>query len=259
MSSVETLVDLLSDSHRAFLTDLTRSARHSLARRLLAREEAQAHYDAGTMPGRLPETRAIRDGDWTCGPLPADLLDRRVEITGPVDRKMVINALNSGANVFMADFEDATSPTWRNIMDGQQNLYDAVRTHDHLQAPSQRQALRADEPPRHPDGPPPRPSLGGAPLRSRPRTDPGLAVRLWHLPVPQRRGADRARHGPLLLPAQAAVLGRSAVVERRIRTVSVVAWSPAGHHQGHGAHRGPFPPRCRWRRSSGRCATTQRA
>jgi malate synthase len=75
----------------------------------------------------LPETAAVRDGDWTVAPLPADLLDRRIEITGPTERKMVINALNSGASVFMADFEDANSPTWDNQVQGQANLADAVR------------------------------------------------------------------------------------------------------------------------------------
>jgi malate synthase len=75
----------------------------------------------------LPETAAVREGDWKVAPLPHDLLDRRVEITGPVDRKMIINALNSGANVFMADFEDSNAPTWDNVVQGQRNLYDAVR------------------------------------------------------------------------------------------------------------------------------------
>ncbi|MBA3733717.1 MAG: malate synthase A [Actinobacteria bacterium] len=79
------------------------------------------------LPDFLPETRSVREGDWQVAPPPQDLLDRRVEITGPVDRKMMINALNSGARVFMADFEDSCSPTWQNIVEGQQNLIDAVR------------------------------------------------------------------------------------------------------------------------------------
>src|SRR6185436_14788232 len=81
----------------------------------------------GVRPDFLAETAAVRSGDWKVGAIPADLLDRRVEITGPVDRKMIINALNSGANVFMADFEDATSPTWANLVGGQANLMDAIR------------------------------------------------------------------------------------------------------------------------------------
>ena len=94
---------------------------------LARRAQRQGEFDAGELPDFLPETRAIRDGDWTCAPIPADIVDRRVEITGPVDRKMVINALNSGANVFMADFEDANTPTWDNNLQGQINLRDAIR------------------------------------------------------------------------------------------------------------------------------------
>jgi malate synthase len=97
-------------------------------RRLLARRaEIQYRLDAGWKPDFLPETRAIREGDWWVAPIPPDLQDRRVEITGPTDRKMVINALNSGANVFMADFEDANTPTWENLIEGHANLIDAVR------------------------------------------------------------------------------------------------------------------------------------
>jgi malate synthase len=97
-------------------------------RRLLARRaEIQRQLDAGWKPDFLPETKAIRDGDWRVAPIPHDLQDRRVEITGPTDRKMVINALNCGANVFMADFEDANTPTWDNLIEGQANLRDAVR------------------------------------------------------------------------------------------------------------------------------------
>jgi malate synthase len=95
---------------------------------LLARREArQAEIDAGALPDFLPEKREIRESDWKVAPIPADLLDRRVEITGPTDRKMVINALNSGARVFMADCEDSLCPTWSNVIDGQVNLHDAVR------------------------------------------------------------------------------------------------------------------------------------
>ncbi|MGA7866990.1 MAG: malate synthase A [Stellaceae bacterium] len=97
-------------------------------RRLLARRaEIQRRLDAGWKPDFLPETKAIRDGDWRVAPIPPDLQDRRVEITGPTDRKMVINALNCGANVFMADFEDANTPTWDNLVEGQANLREAVR------------------------------------------------------------------------------------------------------------------------------------
>lgn len=94
---------------------------------LKARRERQAFYDAGGLPDFRDDTRALRDGDWKVAPLPKALLDRRVEITGPVDPKMVINALNSGAKVYMADFEDSTAPTWDNLIAGQRALIEAVR------------------------------------------------------------------------------------------------------------------------------------
>lgn len=93
---------------------------------LTARQERQKRLDAGEKLDFLPETKRIREGDWSIAPLPADLQDRRVEITGPVDRKMVINALNSGAKMFMACFEDASSPTWENMIGGQINMRDAI-------------------------------------------------------------------------------------------------------------------------------------
>ncbi|HEV3103201.1 MAG TPA: malate synthase A, partial [Candidatus Dormibacteraeota bacterium] len=93
---------------------------------LRKRDERQALLDAGEMPQFLPSTAQIRDAEWTVAKAPTDLQDRRVEITGPTDRKMVINALNSGARVFMADFEDANSPTWSNLVEGQVNLIDAI-------------------------------------------------------------------------------------------------------------------------------------
>ncbi len=92
---------------------------------LAERRTRQQLFDGGSLPGFLPETEGIRRGDWIAAVIPPELLDRRVEITGPTDRKMVINALNSGANVFMADFEDANSPTWSNCIEGQRNLRDA--------------------------------------------------------------------------------------------------------------------------------------
>jgi len=103
-------------------------------RELLARRaERQRDLDAGWLPELPPATREPRAGEWSVAPIPEDLLDRRVEITGPVERKMVINALNSGANVFMADFEDSCSPTWANVLEGQANLTDAIeRTIEHV-------------------------------------------------------------------------------------------------------------------------------
>jgi malate synthase len=118
--------DLLDAGALDFLTDLHRRFDPRRRALLAARAERQARFDAGALPDFLPETRALREDDWRVAPIPAPLLDRRVEITGPVDRKMIINALNSGAKVFMADFEDSTAPTLGNLLDGQRNLRDAV-------------------------------------------------------------------------------------------------------------------------------------
>ncbi|MCB9949341.1 MAG: malate synthase A [Rhodospirillaceae bacterium] len=117
---------VLTPEALAFVAGLERKFGQRRRELLARRAERQARLDAGELPGFLPETQAIRDGDWTVAPVPADLRDRRVEITGPVDRKMVINALNSGAKVFMADFEDANTPTFANQIDGQINLTDAI-------------------------------------------------------------------------------------------------------------------------------------
>lgn len=111
----------------AFVADLQRKFNGRREELLALRVERQKRLDAGEKPDFLPETAKIRESDWTVAPLPKDILDRRVEITGPVDRKMIINALNCGANVFMADFEDASTPTWANMIEGQYNLADAVR------------------------------------------------------------------------------------------------------------------------------------
>src|ERR1700726_2921484 len=118
---------ILTPEAQAFLSKLT-AVFESRRQELLARRRTvQQDIDNGKLPDFLPETAGIRQGDWKVTPIPKDLRDRRVEITGPVDRKMIINALNSGANVFMADFEDSNSPTWENVISGQVNLRDAVR------------------------------------------------------------------------------------------------------------------------------------
>jgi malate synthase len=116
--------EILSPEAKAFLEGLHRKFNARRLALLAARAERQKRFDAGESPDFLAETAAVRAGDWKVAPIPADLLDRRVEITGPVDRKMIINALNSGAKVFMADFEDASSPTWANMIEGQANLKD---------------------------------------------------------------------------------------------------------------------------------------
>jgi malate synthase len=123
-SELET--QILTPEATAFLTRLGRRFEPRRQELLAARRSRQQRIDAGELPDFLPETAHIREKEWTVAPIPHDLLDRRVEITGPVDRKMIINALNSGANVFMADFEDSNSPTWQNNLEGQLNLRDAV-------------------------------------------------------------------------------------------------------------------------------------
>ena len=119
--------EILTPAAIAFAAKLQRAFGGRRTELLARRQARQADLDAGKLPDFLPETRAIRDGDWTCAPVPADIQDRRTEITGPVDRKMIINALNSGAKVFMADFEDANTPKWDNNIQGQINLRDAIR------------------------------------------------------------------------------------------------------------------------------------
>src|SRR5438132_11613571 len=118
---------ILTREALAFLADLHRHFNRTRQDLLHRRAERQVRIDRGDMLDFLPETASVREGSWKVGPLPSDLQDRRVEITGPTDRKMMINALNSGASVFMADFEDANTPAWRNVVEGQLNLVGAVR------------------------------------------------------------------------------------------------------------------------------------
>src|SRR5208283_914219 len=119
--------EILTPQAVEFAARLQRAFGGSRAELLLRRAARQRELDAGKLPDFLPETRAIREADWACAPPGPDIQDRRVEITGPVDRKMIINALNSGASVFMADFEDANTPKWDNNIQGHINLRDAIR------------------------------------------------------------------------------------------------------------------------------------
>ena len=137
--------EILTPEALAFVAALQREFRTERDRLLEARVERQAELDAGTLPDFLPETQEIRESDWQVAPAPPELQDRRVEITGPVDRKMVINALNSGACVFMADFEDANSPTWQNNVEGHVNLRDANERTISLDTGEKRYEL-ADDP-----------------------------------------------------------------------------------------------------------------
>src|SRR5437868_8978625 len=120
-------LEIVSPEALAFVAKLQRAFGNRREECLQRRQDRQVALDRGEALDFLPETKSIRESDWTCAPIPADLRDRRVEITGPTDRKMVINALNSGAKIFMADFEDANSPTWANMVEGQINLRDAIR------------------------------------------------------------------------------------------------------------------------------------
>ncbi|HSX62783.1 MAG TPA: malate synthase A [Tahibacter sp.] len=130
---------ILTPAALAFLAALHRRFDARRRQLLEARTTRQARFDAGELPDFLPETRTIRESVWTVAPIPAALRDRRVEITGPVERKMIINALNSGAKVFMADFEDSSAPTWEAMLDGQINLRDAVAGTIEYRAPDGRE------------------------------------------------------------------------------------------------------------------------
>lgn len=127
--------EILTAEALEFLAGLHRRFEPRRQELLAARGDREGELAAGVRPDFLPETRHIRQDDWKTAPPPPDLLDRRVEITGPVERKMLINALNSGARVFMADFEDANSPTWQNNLDGQVNLIEAIEGGIELRTP----------------------------------------------------------------------------------------------------------------------------
>src|ERR1700687_1944920 len=132
--------DVLTPAALEFVAGLHREFNATRQQLLKARHERQARFDAGELPDFLPETRSVRDGDWKVAPISnADLQKRWVELTGPTDRKMLINALNSGADVYMADFEDANTPSWQNMLEGQINLIDAVERTISFENPDGRQ------------------------------------------------------------------------------------------------------------------------
>ena len=118
--------EVLTPKALAFVARLQREFGGRREELLRLRDERQRRIEGGELPHFLTTTSAVRDSEWKVATAPKDLQDRRVEITGPTDRKMLINALNSGARVFMADFEDANSPTWFNLVEGQVNLTDAI-------------------------------------------------------------------------------------------------------------------------------------
>jgi malate synthase len=144
---VQGFEDVLTAEALGFVEELERAFGERRRELLARRAERQAEIDAGGTLDFLPETREIREADWRVAPVPEPLRDRRVEITGPTDRKMVINALNSGARCFMADFEDANSPTWRNLVEGQRNLTDAIERTIEFDDPRTRREYRlVDDP-----------------------------------------------------------------------------------------------------------------
>lgn len=131
----EAFAEILTPSALAFLAELHRHFEPRRQELLRRRQQHRAEFAAGRQPDFRPDTAQLRESDWRVAPVPADLQDRRVEITGPTERKMVINALNSGAQAFMADCEDSLSPTWSNVVQGQLNLHDAVRRTITLETP----------------------------------------------------------------------------------------------------------------------------
>jgi len=143
--AVADVARVLTPEAAAFVAMLHRRFESRRASLLERRRDRQQELDAGWMPDFPAETAQIRESEWTVAPIPDDLKDRRVEITGPVDRKMVINALNSGASVFMADFEDSCSPTWKNVIEGQANLTDAIERTISYVAPETGKAYRLNE------------------------------------------------------------------------------------------------------------------
>ena len=194
------------------------------AARGAARARAQRLRE-GELPDFLAETQSVREGDWRVEPVPAEIQDRRVEITGPVDRKMVINALNSGAKMFMADFEDSNSPTWQNCIEGQVQPHRRARADDH--ARYRREAVLAERRDRDAARAPARLAPRGAALRGRRRADLGQPVRLRPLLPPQPRPRR-----PLLLSAEARVAPRGAALERRLRLGAGRARRAARDDQG---------------------------
>ena len=135
---------VLTPEALSFVADLEREFGPRRTGLLQERSQRQERLDSGDMPGFLEATENVRKAEWRVAPVPADLTERKVEITGPVDRKMMINALNSGASMFMADFEDATSPTWANLIEGQANLVDAYRRTLSLETPEKAYRLKEE-------------------------------------------------------------------------------------------------------------------
>ena len=215
-SSEERANDILSPEALDFVAELHGRFEPRRQELLAARRERAKELQAGGTLDFLEETREIREGDWQVAPPADDYLDRRVEITGPADRKLVINALNSGAKGFMADFEDSTAPTWENVVLGHVNLIDAIDRTITYDASDGKHYELAEE----------TATLLAAPARLAPqrqarqgRGHRGLRrpARLRPLLLPQRQAPARRRLAALPLPAQDGAPPRGAAVERRLR------------------------------------------
>ena len=231
-----TIETVLTNEALAFLEALHRTFNPRRLALLEQRAVRQERIDGGELPDFLSETAGVRSGNWKVAPVPKDLADRRVEITGPVERKMMINALNSGARTFMADFEDSSTPTFDNVVSGQRNAYDAIRRTISFENEAGKTYALSESP---------------AVLLIRPRG--------WHLPESNLRVDGEPMSGSLVdfglylfhnahelvargsgpyfyLP-QARVPPRSTALERRIRLRSERTGTPRRDDQGDGAHR----------------------
>ena len=221
--------EVLTPSALAFLAELHRKFDPQRKALLAARAERQKRFDAGELPDFLAETKEIRDREGQVAPIPADLQDRRVEITGPVDRKMIVNALNSGATHYMADFEDANAPTWANNIAGQVNLKDLWAGKIAFTDPDSGKDYAVGP---HPAVLIVRPRLAPARIAFRRLARRSRRVVRFRPGVfPQRQGADRAGHRALFLPKPRATARLA--VERRLPLRPGLG--SVGHDQGHGA------------------------
>jgi malate synthase A len=203
---------ILTPEARAFLLKLATRFEPRRQELLARRQTVQQEIDRGKFPHFLPETAKIREGDWKVAPIPKDLLDRRVEITGPVDRKMIINALNSGANVFMADFEDSNTPTWSNNIEGQHNLARRDSRNDSVRESGGKKVSTRDQTGHARSAAARMASRRKAFLSRRESRFRERCLILASSFSTTRRFAEQ-RHRPLLLPAEAGESPRSAAVE----------------------------------------------
>jgi malate synthase len=228
--------EILTPQALEFLGALAATSRQSGSALLAARVARAEALRKGQLYDFLPETASVRQSEWRVAPIPADLQDRRTEITGPVDRKMVINALNSGANVFMADFEDSTSPTWRNVIDGQVNLRDAIRREISFASPEGKQYKLNEKTatlfvrPRGWHLPEKHLLVQGQPISR-------LALRFRLVLLSQRRGPESTRHRLLTFTCPNGEPSRSALVEQRLQLRAGCAGHSPRHHSRHRAHR----------------------